>query len=143
MNEMSGDGSKLPLNGGCFCGALRYQIKKPLVGAQSCHCSKCRKVFSGPGSAFAFLAEDSFNWLGEPNALSRYASGDGWEIGFCGTCGSTLCGLHEGTVRGVTLGSIEGDPGIELQRHIFVGSRAPWDHIGGDAPQFEEGPPQG
>jgi hypothetical protein len=24
--------------------------------------------------------------------------------------------------------------------HIFVGSKAPWDHIGGDAPQFEEFP---
>jgi hypothetical protein len=22
--------------------------------------------------------------------------------------------------------------------HIFVGSRAPWDEIGGDAPRFEE-----
>ncbi len=126
--------------GGCFCGALRYGISAPLVGAQSCHCSKCRKVFSGAGSAFAFLAEASFEWTAGTAALSRYASGNGWEIGFCGTCGSTLCGLHEGVVRGVTLGTIDGDPGIQLERHIYVGSRAPWDHIGGDTPQYEEGP---
>ncbi len=129
-----------PLTGGCFCSALEYEIRAPLVRAQSCHCSRCRKVFSGAGSAFGFLAEDSFRWVGETSALSRYASGNGWEIGFCGRCGSTLCGIHEGTVRGVTLGTIDGDPDVQLSRHIYVGSRAPWDHIGGDAPQFDEGP---
>lgn len=128
------------LTGSCFCSALKYEILAPLQGAQSCHCSRCRKVFSGAGSAFGFLADDSFRWLGEPNALSRFATENGWEIGFCGTCGSTLCGIHLGQVRGVTLGSIDGDPGIQIQRHIYVGSRAPWDHIGGTAPQFEEGP---
>jgi hypothetical protein len=35
---------------------------------------------------------------------------------------------------------VDGDPGIEIGMHIFVGSRAPWDHIGGSAPQFESGP---
>ena len=39
---------------------------------------------------------------------------------------------------GVTLGTVDGDPGVEIERHIFVGSKAPWDHIGGSARQFEE-----
>jgi hypothetical protein len=25
--------------------------------------------------------------------------------------------------------------------HLFVGSKAPWDHIGGHAPQYQEFPP--
>ncbi|MGE0788133.1 MAG: GFA family protein [Sandaracinaceae bacterium] len=129
------------LTGGCFCGALRYEIHAPLVMAQACHCSRCRKVFSGTGSAFGFLAEGSFRWSGEPTALSRFATEDGWSIGFCGTCGTTLCGIHGDVVRGVTLGPIDGDPGIQLARHIYVDSRAPWDHIGGDVPQFPEAPP--
>lgn len=128
------------LTGSCFCEALTYEISAPLVFAQSCHCSRCRKVFSGSGSAFGFLEQDSFAWTKEPSALSRYASTGDWEIGFCGRCGSTLCGIHKGTVKGVTLGSIDGDPQVQLERHIFVGSKAPWDHIGGDVPQFEEGP---
>lgn len=132
----------MTLTGSCFCEALQYSIHAPLVSAQSCHCSRCRKVFSGAGSTFAFLAEGSFRWRGEPSALSRYASADGWQIGFCGTCGTTLCGIKDDAVRGVTLGTIDGDPGIELERHIYVDSRAPWDHIGGDAPRFPEGPPE-
>jgi hypothetical protein len=33
---------------------------------------------------------------------------------------------------------VDGDPRVEIEMHIFVGSKAPWDHIGGDAPQFIE-----
>ena len=43
-------------------------------------------------------------------------------------------------MHGVTLGSVDGDPGVQIGMHIFVGSRAPWDHIGGNAPQFAEFP---
>ena len=39
---------------------------------------------------------------------------------------------------GITLGTIDGDPGVDIERHIFVGSKAPWDHIGGAAQKFEE-----
>jgi hypothetical protein len=48
-----------------------------------------------------------------------------------------LCGTHDGKVHGVTLGCVDGDPGVQIEQHLFVGSRAPWDHIGGSAPQFE------
>jgi hypothetical protein len=44
-------------------------------------------------------------------------------------------------VHGVTLGSVDGDPGVEIGMHIFVGSKAPWDHLGGDAPRYDAFPP--
>lgn len=130
------------IEGGCFCGAIRYELTGPLAGARACHCSRCRKAFSGASSTFAWLAEGSeLRWVSGEGELSRYASKAGWGIGFCQTCGSTLCGLFEGRVRGVTLGCVDGDPGVAIGEHLFVGSKAPWDHIGGDAPQHEEWPP--
>ena len=65
-----------------------------------------------------------------------------WAVAFCRVCGSTLAGLHEDTVHGVTLGSVDGDPGVDIEMHLFVGSRAPWDHIGGPAPRYQERPPE-
>jgi hypothetical protein len=125
------------LMGGCFCGCVRYAISAPLRNARTCHCSRCRKAFSGAGSAYAEIEPGSIAWVSGEPGLVHYESTPGWGFCFCGTCGSTLCGTHNGEVHGVTLGCIDGDPGVQIEMHIFVGSRAPWDHIGGDAPQFQ------
>ncbi|MEM1232118.1 MAG: GFA family protein [Pseudomonadota bacterium] len=127
------------LTGGCFCGAIEYRIEGGLSDARSCHCSRCRKAFSGAGSAYAELATGAqFHWVAGAEALSRYLSEVGWGLGFCSRCGTTLCGLLGDQVHGVTLGSVNGDPGVRIARHIFVDSKAPWDEIGGDAPRYAE-----
>ena len=127
----------MALTGGCFCGGVRYVIAAPLKAARSCHCSRCRKAFSGAGSAYAEVEPGSFRWVAGESSLVSYEATPGWSLRFCGACGSTLCGTHSGEVHGVTLGCVDGDAGVQIAMHIFVGSRAPWDHIGGGAPQFE------
>lgn len=130
------------ITGECFCGKIRYEIDGPLINARACHCSGCRKAFSGASSAFAELSDPAqFRWVAGEEILKQYTSQQGWGLGFCSHCGSTLCGLYQGAVKGVTLGTLNGDPGVEISAHIFVGSKAPWDHIGGPAPQFIEWPP--
>ena len=131
----------MQLSGGCFCGRVRYRVTEPLRAARSCHCSRCRKAFSGAGSAYAEVAPGAFRWEAGEDNLTSYEGSPGWGMSFCRTCGTTLCGTWEGRVHGVTLGSVEGDPGVEIAMHLFVGSKAPWDHIGGDAPQYDELPP--
>lgn len=130
------------LTGGCFCGKVRYKIDGPLGAARSCHCSRCRKAFSGSGSAYAEIFPGSFFWTAGEDNLTFYESSPGWGLCFCRTCGTTLAGIHDGKVHGITLGAIDGDPGVQLKMHIFVGSKAAWDHIGGDTPQYTEFPPQ-
>ncbi len=127
------------IQGGCFCKSIRYELKGPLRRARACHCSKCRKAFSGASSAYAELSpSSSLEWKAGEDLLTIHETGEGWGVGFCSICGSTLCGLHAGQVHGLTLGCIDGDPGVEIERHIFVGSKARWDHIGGNAKQYAE-----
>ena len=38
------------------------------------------------------------------------------------------------------LGSLDEDPGMRPQAHIFVGSKAPWFEITDQLPQFKEFP---
>jgi hypothetical protein len=54
---------------------------------------------------------------------------------------ATLCGLVGGVVHGVTLGCVNGDPEIEIGRHIFVGSKAAWEVIPDGVTTFDEGAP--
>ena len=130
------------IEGGCFCYSVRYQFNGLLQNARACHCSRCRKVFSGASSAYAELSpSSSLEWLSGEDLLSIHETGDGWGMGFCSKCGSTICGLHDGHIHGLTLGCIDGDPGVELEMHIFVDSKAPWDHIGGNAKRYAEHPP--
>jgi hypothetical protein len=135
-------GSAMTLTGGCFCGRIRYRIDAPLRPGRSCHCSRCRKVFSGAGSAYAEVEPGSFSWVSGAEDLTHHETTPGWGLCFCKSCGSTLCGTQQRTVHGVTLGTVDGDPGVQIQMHLFVGSKASWDHIGGHAPQFPEFPPQ-
>lgn len=130
------------ITGACFCGDVTYEIDGALQNGRACHCSRCRKAFSGASSAYAELAPGSrFQWTGSEPSI--YGTGGGWGMGFCSRCGSTLCGVVGDDVHGVTLGCVNGDPGVSIDYHLFVGSKAPWDHIGGDAPQYEEHPPHG
>ena len=66
----------------------------------------------------------------------------GFGLQFCSKCGSTLCGVFEGTVHGVTLGCVNGDPEVEIGRHIFVGSKASWEVIPDGVVTFEGRSPE-
>ncbi len=128
------------ITGACFCGAIQFAIDGPLRPARSCHCSQCRKAFSGPGSAMSPLEPGTFRWTQGEDSVKIYASKHGPGLGFCETCGSTLVGLYKGEVMGVALGVLDGDPEVTIGDHIFVGSKASWDVIGGEAPQHDAWP---
>lgn len=131
----------MTIRGECFCGQIRYEINGSLHDARSCHCSRCRRAFSGAASAYAEVDSEQFIWVAGETLLTTYEATPGWGLCFCSVCGSTLCGIHQGKVHGVTLGTVTGDPDVQLKMHIFVGSKAPWDAIAAGVPQFEAGPP--
>ncbi len=128
------------LTGGCFCGGVRYAIAEPLRDARACHCSRCRKTFSGAGSAYAEVAPGAFSWVAGEAMLTRFDTVPGFGLVFCSVCGTTLAGLAGDAVHGVTLGTVDGDPGVQIAWHLHVASKAPWDHLGGEAPRYAEGP---
>ncbi|MBV1870803.1 MAG: GFA family protein [Gammaproteobacteria bacterium] len=129
------------ITGECFCGGVKYQIDGRLRDARSCHCSRCRKAFSPQASAYALVGSSEFNWLFGRDLLSSYVGEQGFGLQFCSQCGSTLVGIFDDVVHGVTLGCINDDPEIEIGRHIYVGSKAKWEIIPEGIPQFNEGAP--
>ena len=131
----------MTISGECFCGEVTYEVSGKLRDARSCHCSRCRKAFSSQASSYAEVNADEFQWLSGEDLLTSYVGKLGFGLQFCSKCGSTLCGIHKGTVHGVTLGCLNGNPDVEIGQHIFVGSKASWEVIPGGIVTFEEGAP--
>ncbi len=126
--------------GGCLCGEIRFEIIGEIKDIIYCHCSKCRKA---QGSAFATngnLEERYFNIISGKENLTQYQSNQGKYKYFCQKCGSPIISKSDarpGNVR-VRLGTIESDIIEKPHAHIFVTSKANWEEISGDLPQFEQ-----
>ena len=131
----------MAITGECFCGKVTYRVSGKLRDARSCHCSQCRKAFSSQASSYAEVPPNTFEWLTGEDLLTTYESQNGFGLQFCCQCGSTLCGIYKGDIHGITLGCVNGDPEIEIEMHIFVGSKAPWEVIPVGLTTFDEGPP--
>ena len=130
------------ITGECFCGEVKYRIDGNLRDARSCHCSRCRKAFSAQASAYALVNPREFHWVCGTNLLTTFSSMHGFGLQFCSQCGSTLCGIYQDEVHGVTLGCLNDDPKIEIGRHIFVGSKASWEVIPEGVTQYQEHAPE-
>jgi len=74
--------------------------------------------------------------------VTTYENSVGFGLQFCNQCGSTLTGVFQGTVHGVTLGCVNEDPDIEIGMHIFVGSKAGWEILPDGIVQHDKGPPK-
>jgi hypothetical protein len=132
----------MTITGECFCGDVSYRVNGRLRDGISCHCSRCRKAFNAQASASAFVEPSEFQWVAGEKLLTSYVGEHGYGLQFCKKCGSTLCTVYNGEVYQLTLGCVNGDPDIEIGRHIFVGSKAVWEKIPDNIVQYEEGPPQ-
>lgn len=122
------------LHGSCNCGAVKFRLAQVPTEATACHCSTCRKQ-SGHFFASANVPKAAVHLSGEEN-LSWYRSSEKVRRGFCSKCGAWL--FWEPIFRdwtSVALGSIDGDTGLKLERHIFVAHK-------GDYYSLEDGLPQ-
>ena len=128
-----------PLQGGCLCGAVRYEITAPLISAGYCHCTHCQRRTGTGSSANGRVPREGFRLLQGEERLRAYQPPTGVPKLFCTTCGSALFSgepLCDQEVA-VRLGTLDGDPGIRPQRRQFVASAPAWETIPEDGlPRF-------
>lgn len=133
-----------PITGSCLCGAVRFAVSGRLSGVGMCHCSKCRRVSGVSSNANLNVRKDRLTWLSGEDNLQTYALPSGWSTVFCRTCGCPAPHpMPNGERVWVPAGSLDTDPGPRVAGHIMVGSKASWDVIGDDGPQFDEYPEGG
>jgi hypothetical protein len=128
--------------GSCLCGAVRYEIGAAFEEMHHCHCSMCRKAHGAAFSTFARAAKDQLRIVsGEPQ-LKRFRSSAPVVRTFCAECGSRLFFEFDPLPEAIwiAVGSLDDDPQMRPEAHIFVASKAPWHEITDVLPRFEEYP---
>ncbi len=74
--------------GGCLCGAVRYETNGTPKWVAHCHCESCRSNTGCPVTTFVGWQRDNFRYTsGTPQ---RYVSSPGVYRSFCATCGTPL-----------------------------------------------------
>jgi hypothetical protein len=130
-------------HGSCLCGKVTYEVEGDFGDAYFCHCQRCRKATGTAFAANARIKPQQFRLLTGQDALkSFHHAPTGLSRKFCGECGSPIVSERaEPAVMSVRLGTLDTvlDP-APFVAHIFVGSKAGWDCIGDDLPQFAEWP---
>jgi hypothetical protein len=114
--------------GGCFCGAVRYELEPDYIAYRYCFCSRCRKMRGTSNAANIFVKAEKLHWISGEDAISRFDL-EGARFGncFCTTCGSPVARLAgDGKSYLVPSGSFDADPGIRPSSAIFWDSRAEW-----------------
>jgi hypothetical protein len=126
--------------GSCLCGAVRYEIAEPLEEMHHCHCGMCRKAHGAAFSTFARTRKEALRLVSGEDKVRTYRSSAPVERRFCVECGSSLFFAFTPLPDAiwVAVGSMDGDPEMRPQAHIFVGSKASWHPILDDLPQFPE-----
>jgi hypothetical protein len=120
-------GTEPTLNGGCLCGAVRYQCATAIYPAAYCHCTSCRRAagahavawFTVPGSSLVFTR-------GQP---AIYRSSQPVQRGFCARCGTQLTYRHDDSSGEVdiTIGSLDEPDRVAPAAHIWMQDAPSWD----------------
>lgn len=116
--------------GGCPCGAVRYQMQSRPMFVHCCHCKDCQRQ---TGSAFVLnaLIETSRVTIlsGEPQPSAMPTdSGRPHNVFRCPTCGTAVWSEYGGVdkLRFVRVGTLDDPAGMPPDIHIYTRSKLPW-----------------
>jgi hypothetical protein len=126
------------LAGKCFCGAVAYTVPDEFLYAANCHCSNCRRTTGSAFKPFAGIEREKLVLAKGEGDLLVFGE-DGGNDTHCKLCGSLVYSVvRDGAYVHVAMGTLVDAPTVRPNKHIFVGSKAPWYTITDDLPQFDE-----
>jgi hypothetical protein len=129
------------LEGGCFCGSVRYRLTSPPMFVHCCHCKDCQRQ---TGSAFvinAIIETARIERLsGEPVPVTMATdSGRPHDIYRCLQCQIAVWSDYgrRPLIRFVRVGTLDEPSALPPDVHIFTRSKLPWVGLPKDVPAFE------
>ena len=117
------------MKGSCACGAVEYEIDAIDMPIEHCHCHTCRKTHAAAFASTAGVKREHFRWLKGQEILAAYESSPGKLRHFCSRCGAHLMAERPHLpVVIVRVATLDDDPGVVADHHIWVSHDVPWLH---------------
>ena len=134
----------MQIDGGCYCGAVRYQAKGDAMFKGQCHCRECQYISGGHPNAVMGMPESGFKYTkGTPKGFKRSDLSDPVTREFCPDCGTYLLARSSGLPGAVLLkiGTYD-DPSLFKgpQMVIYTIDKQAFHHLPEGVPTFETRP---
>ncbi|OJD14283.1 hypothetical protein AJ78_05361 [Emergomyces pasteurianus Ep9510] len=136
--------AQYPLEGGCACKGVRYQIRTAPLFVHCCHCTWCQRE---TGSAFVInilVEADRVALLqdNEPEVINTPSkSGFGQQVSRCKKCHVAVWSTYGGSgpvVRFIRAGTLDQASLVSPDVHIYTGTKVPWLTLPDNVPVVEE-----
>jgi hypothetical protein len=134
----------MELQGGCYCGAVRYRAEGEVMFRGQCHCRECQYISGGHPNVVMAMPETGFSYVkGAAKAFRRSDLPNPVTREFCPDCGTHLLSRtprRPGAVI-IKVGTLD-DPGVfgQPQMVIFTVDKQSFHHLPEGVPTFERVP---
>ena len=134
----------MKFEGGCYCGALRYEATGDPMFKGQCHCRECQYISGGSPNVLMALPETGFSYTkGAPKEFRRSDLETPVTREFCADCGTHILARPPSLPGTVVLkvGTLD-DPAAfgEPQMAIFTIDKQSFHHVPDGISAFERTP---
>ena len=133
----------MKLEGGCYCGNVRYLAEgEPTLKAQ-CHCRECQYITGGAPNMFILMPTDGFKYIrGRPKHFARADLERAVTREFCAECGTHLVTRRPGLTSVILKVGTLDDPSLfgTSQMAIYTIDKQAFHQIPDGLPTFERLP---
>ena len=134
----------MTIQGGCLCGAVRYELSAEPITTRVCWCKDCQKFGAGGSTINAVFPAAALKIVGNLSDYQSTAdSGSKMHRRFCGKCGTHLLSVAEPRPHLVVVrvGTLD-DPEIaKPAATIWTRSAPSWAVFDERLPKFDGQPP--
>ncbi len=126
--------------GGCACGAVRYECSGPPIAMLNCHCRDCQRAGGAACSPTVVVPRSALRLIaGEPRTYKRSGeSGSVASRSFCAECGSPLYAFSSARPEfvGVRAASLDDPAWFRPSADVWTASAQPWDVMDPELARF-------
>jgi len=130
----------MKIDGGCYCGEVRYCFEGEPGPAMQCHCRECQYITGGNPNAFVILPDSDFRFTqGAPSSFQRADIENAVTRHFCSTCGTAI-GTTSPAAPGaivIKVGTMDDASFYQPAMAIFTKDAKAFHHIPDEIPSFE------